>query len=49
MPLRRAAMMIAERAHGDGTPDPEPAAPDVERLDRVLALAEVEVVSVSTW
>src|SRR6185312_9193192 len=31
----------AEAAERDGPPDPEAALPDVERLDRVAALAEV--------
>ena len=43
MPLRRAPIDDAERAERDRAPDAEAAAPDVERLDRVPALAEVEL------
>jgi hypothetical protein len=42
--LRARAEPDADRAEGDRAPDAEAAAPDVERLDRAPALAEVEVV-----
>ena len=43
MPLRRGADDDAEGAERDRAPDAEAALPDVERGDRVAALAEVEL------